>query len=230
MPKRRYKDIEIGDSFGRLIVVTRLPRLPYEDLFWRCSCSCGKMTIVVDQSLKSGGTKSCGCLRVEVTQERTTTHGHTSKLRSKTGSTPEYEAWKQMIGRCYGTYTASYKTHGARGIRVCDDWRHSFGAFLIYMGLKPSPELTLERINNNGNYEPGNVKWATKKEQARNRRTNRLITVNGVTKCLQEWSEDSGVSHTLILYRLRAGWGEEELLTAPDLRRKRHEYNTCICS
>jgi len=123
--------------------------------------------------------------------------------------TPEYSTWSLMIQRCEDPSSDRYGYYGGRGISVCPKWRTSFAAFLEDVGPKPSPAHSLDRIDPNGNYEPGNVRWATKKEQARNRRTNRLLTVNGETRCLSEWSEITGIPKTTLRLRLERGWPPE---------------------
>lgn len=129
--------------------------------------------------------------------------------------TPEFMARSAMIKRCYNPKCKDYKYYGARGIRVCEEWLGSFELFLSDVGFKPSAQHSLDRYpNNNGNYEPGNVRWATKKEQANNRRNNRLITFQGETKTLTEWAEVLGLpAPALSLRIIRMGWSTEEALT-----------------
>ena len=125
--------------------------------------------------------------------------------------TSEYFAWSGMRERCFNKNNQSYERYGGRGITVCERWqgRDGFTNFLADMGQKPTPGHTIERRDNNGNYEPGNVRWATRKEQARNTRRNRLITSGGETKCLHEWAEVSGINPFTILRRLKVGWPVE---------------------
>jgi len=129
---------------------------------------------------------------------------------------PEYIAWLAMRARCYyAKNQVTYRNHGARGITVCDQWRHSFATFLRDMGPRPGPEYSLERKDNNGNYEPGNCKWATRTEQRRNTRTNRLITFNGRTQPQSAWQEETGLMWDTIYTRLKRGWSVEKTLTTP---------------
>lgn len=132
-------------------------------------------------------------------------------------ATPTYHAWRNMIDRCEKRSTINFQDYGGRGIKVCSRWRESFAAFLEDMGPKPSPGRTssLDRIDNDGNYEPGNVRWATRIEQARNKRNNRLITINGITRCAAEWCEVSGVPWSMAKSRLRRGWSEERTFSEP---------------
>jgi hypothetical protein len=130
-----------------------------------------------------------------------TTHRHTSK-----GGTKEYRAWRAMLNRCYREKDISYHRYGGRGVTVCDAWRKDFVAFLNEVGMSPSPEHSIDRFpDNNGNYEPGNVRWATRKEQDRNRRSSHTLTIDGVTKTIVEWCEASGLKHTTISRRLERG-------------------------
>lgn len=126
--------------------------------------------------------------------------------------TPEYDAWSTMKYRCNCATSASYRNYGGRGIRVCDEWNRSFKAFLRDVGPRPSKEHSIDRINNSGNYEPGNVRWATKAEQGRNRRTNVMVTYGGITLCIKDWSKITGLHRTTIGKRLCRGQSLEEVL------------------
>lgn len=172
--------------------------------FWRCRCSCGTVKDVDHGALVSGGTKSCGCLR----KERATKHGGYK--------TPEYGIWACMVNRCRNPNYGQYKDYGGRGISVHQEWVTSFSAFLADVGPRPSPLHTLDRFpNKNGNYEPGNVRWATRKEQQRNTRSNRMLTFNGETLCVTEWAERLGIKPDVIRKRLRTGWTVEEIIRTP---------------
>lgn len=148
------------------------------------------------------------------------THGDTTEA---VGYTSEYTAWQSMRRRC-GPAANDHERprYFGRGIRVCDRWLVSFENFLADMGRKPTPRHTLERVNNDGNYEPGNCRWATPREQARNRTSNRLVSAMGLTLTVAEWAERTGLSRALIRYRLEAGWDLHEALTStPDKTRRR---------
>jgi hypothetical protein len=130
----------------------------------------------------------------------------------------EHGTWKAMMQRCFDEAFPLYRYYGGRGIIVCERWRgpDGFASFLADMGPKPSPTYSLDRHpDQNGNYEPGNCRWATKREQARNRRDNVLLTLNGVTCCLMEWAEKLGVKYITLASRVRAGWSAERTLTTP---------------
>ena len=143
------------------------------------------------------------------------TNGMTDR-KDKYGRTKSYRAWRMMMTRCYNPNHESWPLYGGRGIRVCDSWKNSFHAFLADMGHPPSDDHSLDRYPNmNGHYEPGNVRWATAKEQSRNRRSNRLLTCWGRTKTMVEWAEEIGLSCEGIAARIGRGWPLERTLATP---------------
>jgi len=125
---------------------------------------------------------------------------------------PEYYIWVSMKQRCNNPTDRKYKNYGGRGIKVCPEWQSNFARFLKDVGYRPTDQHSLERIDNDGNYEPGNVKWATKYEQVRNSRHNVFITVNGRTQCAMDLSTETGINRRTILYRYRSGWTGERIL------------------
>ncbi len=141
-------------------------------------------------------------------------------------NTSECRIWKGMIARCHNPKSKDYGRYGARGIVVCDAWRASAAAFFASMGARPSASHGIDRIDNDGPYNASNCRWATNTEQARNRRSNRLITLRGETLCVAEWAERLGVSRQVIRHRLESGWSDEAALTLPRNHSYRHDDPT----
>lgn len=199
------KDLS-GRRFGKLLVIGPAPRLG-KSLAWFCRCDCGAETSVSRSCLTSGKTRTCGCSR-----SKPKSHGHSGRGRVS----PEYRAWKSMMNRCTNTKAIDWRSYGGRGIAVCDRWR-SFESFLADMGPRPHG-CSIDRIDNNGNYEPGNCRWSTPMEQGQNRRTSRLVTHNGVTLTATEWSRRLGGDLQIVHNRLDAGWSVEDAVTRPPRR------------
>lgn len=207
----------LGQQFGRLTIIRawRIKGGPARSCIWcECRCSCGNTKEVRLQCLRSGNTQSCRCLGRELVGNRRRTHGKTF--------TPEWEAWRRMVSRCEKKHNPDYPNYGGRGIAVCLRWR-TFDNFLTDMGVRPSPTHSLDRINNNGDYEPSNCRWATKREQTLNRSTTQWVTFNNETRCLRDWSSRVGVSDTCIAHRLKRGMSVHDALTLP--RQKRGKSN-----
>jgi len=197
-----------GQVFGYLTVKSFSGR-KRKVSFWQCQCSCGNVCEVRSGNLKNGHTNSCGCFKSAIN----TTHGG-SRLC-------EYRIWNLMRQRCSNKNLKTFKHYGGRGITVCERWRNSFDAFLDDMGRRPSEKHSIDRIDNNGNYEPGNCRWTTQRQQSRNKRTNRKILFNGLLLSVIEWCEITGVSKNCLLTRLNRGWSVEQALTKSVQARKR---------
>jgi hypothetical protein len=153
----------IGQRHNRLTVVAPVLEIPAgRTAKWLCRCDCGNKTVVERQKLLKGHTGSCGCLSRELTSKRARKHGK--------WETSEWSTWSAMKKRCNAPTAINYHLYGGRGITVCQEWMNSFEAFFAHVGQKPSPSHSIDRIDNNGDYEPGNVRWATPKEQRANSR------------------------------------------------------------
>lgn len=203
-----------GVRHGMLVVVAHAGRNRHKHHVWLCRCDCGNEKVVEGAYLRTGHTRSCGCATAVLIGTRRRRHGH-APLGNPSR---EYITWNGMKRRCYSPKVEMYPIYGGRGIKVCDRWRDSFEAFLADMGPKPAG-FSLDRIDPDGNYEPGNCRWATAGEQSRNRRTARMLTINGVTRNLSEWSRLTGLRHTTILWRLRNGKPIEAAIDAQDGRK-----------
>lgn len=215
MEKTKRIDLT-GQRFGMLTVTAYDHTGNYWESYWRCRCDCGNEAVVRSKSLRQGVTKSCGCQSSRYTCTKRTTHGAT-RGREKSH---EYRCWAMMKNRCLAPTSHAYSKYGGRGITVCVRWRGSFAAFLEDMGPSPSPGHSIDRIDNDGDYCPENCRWATKKEQARNRTRSRFLTCRGETKTIAEWSEIGGVHPSTIAMRLKLEWTDEDAVFAPIRSRK----------
>lgn len=196
----------MGHQFGRLTVIKRVDNANDGHARWLCRCACRKITIVRSNNLRNGTTRSCGCLAIDNTKQRSVIHGYARKNKSKI-----YQIWRSMINRCTNINSKDYKNYGARGIRVCKRW-FKFENFLTDMGERPD-NMTLDRVDNNGNYCKENCRWATIKQQHRNMRSNIFFTINSETKCLKEWCEIRNLKYSTVSMRINQyGWNIEEAL------------------
>lgn len=200
-----------GKRYGRIVVIRLIESRPRGLSLWLCRCNCGTVLNLTSKRLSNKAIESCGCKKIEVVSalKNRLTHGMVG--------TPEYRSWQHMKERCLNKKSKSYPAYGGRGIKICQEWIDSFEAFLKSVGNRPSTRHSIDRFpDNNGNYEPGNVRWATASEQARNRRTNNIIELNGQQKTLAEWSESTGISVYTIMSRLyQSKWSVEKSLTTP---------------
>lgn len=182
-----YTDL-IGKTFNRLTVIEKMPPVFNGRRRWRCSCVCGGETIVPTFEITSGGTKSCGCLGIEILRANRVKH-----MENK--NSKEYMAWCGMKARCYNKNGTKYSRYGKRGIIVCDRWRDNFSNFLEDMGRAPTAEHSLDRIDNDGNYEPINCRWAIELVQANNKSTCVNIEHLGEVKTMKQWADHYSIPY-----------------------------------
>lgn len=198
-------------QFGKLRVIARAPREDGKQngAYWACKCDCGNQLVVPASSLRSGVRKSCGCLKRERLGASLRTHGGSR--------TREFHIWSDMRARCHRPTHASYPEYGGRGIIVCDRWRvgengqPAFACFIADMGQRPDASMSIDRIDNNGNYEPGNCRWATSSEQQSNTRRTVRIVYEGVNMALADAIRAAGnvVKWDVARQRIRRGWDVE---------------------
>lgn len=199
--------------YGKWTVLVQTER--YNDK-WLCRCTCGNERLVVAKNLRNGHSTQCKqCAGLQ--------NGGTARMRhgeSHGKETPEYRAWTAMNERCYRVRMHAYPHYGGRGISVADEWRGVGGyeRFLAHVGRRPASGYSIDRIDNDKNYEPGNVRWATRQQQMNNRRNNHLVTFKEETRTVADWSRITGVSAARIRQRLRKGWSIERTLTEPVTR------------
>ena len=207
------KKLELrGQKFGRLTVIASAESDKKGNGRWLCKCDCGKEVVIVGYRLNTGYTKSCGCLQREITGKRASKH-------NKYG-TRLHTVWRHMKERCNNPNSQDYHNYGGRGISYCSEWTE-FNPFYEWATKNGySDELTLDRIDVNGNYEPSNCRWADKKIQANNTRVNRRITINGVTKTMTEWSDETGVKAGTIWWRHENGITGQDLIKKGRLNRR----------
>lgn len=212
----RFLD-KTGKKFNQWTVVVYAGKRK-NDHVWQCRCDCGTEAIVYGGLLVSGRSKSCGCCKSVAISKARRIHGHTHES-GKRNATPEYNAWTRMKDRCYNPNAERYNRYGGRGIKVCNRWLHSFENFLTDVGFRPSRKHSLDRSEVNGNYEPGNVRWATAKEQSRNKERTVFVTWQGKRMPLVELIDDvlpkaDRGFYCRILRKLKNGLSIENALVA----------------
>lgn len=202
-----------NQRFGRLVAVAATDMRASHRVVWRCLCDCGNEAFAQSAHLVDGRRVSCGCAKVAGTQirKKRPRHGHyVGNVAS-----PTYSTWSGMQTRCFNKTAPAYKHYGARGITVCERWR-TFDNFLADMGAKPA-RCSIDRIDVNGNYEPGNCRWATSKEQSRNKRNTGVVMHRGALVPSVDVSVSLGAERHLVAERLAKGWSHEDATTTPPL-------------
>lgn len=208
-----------GQKFGRLTVIERAGSTKHGAAKWMCECDCGNKKAVIGDELRKGNTTSCGCYAKEVAKE-TATHFIAGKNKTH-GITmsPIYREWTSMKQRCYNTKNKSFKNYGGRNIKVCDRWVNSFDAF--YKDVSKLPNFgnhgySLNRIDNNGDYEPNNVEWADAVTQANNRRSSRYVCYNGQQLTIAQLSRLTNMPYKKIYKRIvLLHWEIEKAISTP---------------
>ncbi len=193
----------VGNKYNRLTVLSFDKSINYKT-YWICECECGVIKSIYSANLKNGNTKSCGCYEIEQTSKRFFKHGNSAKNNEKCST--EYSSWQSIKNRCLNPTVINYNDYGGRGIIICDRWKNSFENFLQDMGNKPDKSYSIERIDVNGNYEPSNCKWATKIEQANNKRNNIIILdtiTNKIYSSIAEASRDINMNFKTLWQQLK---------------------------
>jgi len=189
----------LGKRFGRLVVVGPVIKNKWGNIYRLCRCDCGKEKMIYVNSLVSGHSKSCGCLRKEISRSKFTTHGKTD--------TRTYRIWCAMKTRTTNKNDPAYKNYGGRGIKLCPKW-NTFSNFLRDMGVCPAGK-EIDRIDNDKGYSPGNCRWTTRKQNQNNKRSNRFLECRGKRQTLMQWANERKVNESLIRSRLNSGWSVE---------------------
>ncbi len=212
MPKYpvRCEDLT-GRTFERLTVLERAENRRDGSAQWKCQCKCGNIrTLRRHHLIGKDAYVSCGCYSAEATGKRALSHGHTRRVNGRSSTSPEYRSWNAMIQRCLNPNAPEYKYYGGRGISICEKWK-TFASFYADMGDRP-PGKSLDRKDPNGNYEPSNCRWATRSEQASNKRNSLLIAFKGKSQCAMDWSQETGIPYSTIRGRCKRGLSPEEIL------------------
>lgn len=226
-PSPHFKDLT-GQTFNRLTVLFRVANSKAGQARWRCRCTCGSFCDVLGVNLRNNNTSSCGCWRVDNCRQLRTKHGAAPAGHQ----TVEYITWTRIKGRTMNPRNADYKRYGQRGIKICAGWAHSFASFLADMKARPSPQHSIERCDNAGNYScghcaecltngwPANCCWADRVTQANNTRRNHLLTFKGETRSIAQWEKHFGFASGVVSGRIQYGWSVPKALTTPSRKSK----------
>lgn len=208
-----------GQKFGMLTAVRNTNEKYLSSYLWEFKCDCGNTVVRPGPRVKIGTVKSCGCATSDMIAKARTTHGLTVGRRKKENKSlpKEYRVWLGIKNRCTNRNDASFLEYGARGVYVCTEWMESYEAFFAHIGPCPSDNLSIDRIDTKEGYVPGNVRWATSKEQANNRTTNRMVEIDNEVKTLAQWVDYFGlVEYACARHRIvKRGWDPKLALTVP---------------
>jgi hypothetical protein len=194
-----------GHRYGSLVVISPTDERSNKSMVWLCRCDCGLIVRAASDQMRAGNKKSCGCQRYVRTAPMNQTHG---MCYSRV-----YKVWDAMIGRCTRPKAARYERYGGRGIKVCERWM-KFANFLADMG-EPADGMSIDRIANDGDYEPSNCRWATRQEQARNTSRTTFLEIGGIKKPVSVWADEAGIDRAVFAARIRSGWTSDRALTQP---------------
>lgn len=205
-----------GQKFNRWTVISRAQNDKRGQAQWNCVCECGNTSIVGGKDLRLGKSRSCGCLQKDTMSVLSRKHGHSNERL--------YRIWNVMRQRCKNKNVPEYKRYGQRGISVCAEWDNSFESFYLWaINNGYANDLSIDRIDVNGNYEPSNCRWATAIQQARNKRKHRLFEFRGEKKMLIEWTEELGLNYYRVRNRIyKDKWTVEEAFTTPKMKSRAH--------
>lgn len=201
-----------GDRFGRWVAVSYVGYLKKQS-WWMCRCDCGVEKMVSLSLLRRGASKSCGCLQSEVAREVARRQGIKNRTHGDSGK-KLYSIWVGMMRRCYNEKHVSFRHYGGRGIGVCSAW-HDYRKFADDVGAIPFDGAELDRVDNDGDYQPSNWRWASRSQQLNNTRVNRNLTFGGRTQSATEWCRELGLNRNSLQGRLRLGWSDEAALSKP---------------
>lgn len=213
-----FKDLT-NKRVSRLLVIRRYPENnKFGQVQWECLCECGNITIVGTSQLRPNRTTSCGCFQKEAVRNASLTHGMSSSA--------EYRTWNKIRERCYNERDKRYSDYGGRGITMCEEWRNSFEAFYRDMGKRPSSSHSIDRKDNNKGYDKENCRWATRIEQANNKRNNAIYELNGKVKTLAGWCRELHLNYDFVQQRLSRGWSFEKAIVSAKAKLITYEDTT----
>jgi hypothetical protein len=200
-----------GNKYGQLLVIKQVGLTKCKRALWQCLCDCGNLSKVISHSLTSGHTKSCGCNRYAFPGYNRQKHGH-AKLDCRQ---PEFNTWMNIKARCYNKNNSHYKYYGGKGVIVCDRWLgdNGYENFYADMGPRPSKKHSIDRYPDvNGNYDPNNTRWATTKQQNRNKTNNHWIEYKGENLILADWAAKLSIKTSQIIYFLKKGKSMDDII------------------
>lgn len=203
--------IEIGRTYNQLTVLGKDGKNKDRATLWRCICSCGNEISRKGYLITSGHTKSCGCFKKQVTTRRSTKHG----MARRGHISPEHSIWRLIIDRCCNPKNRAWERYGGRGIKLYSEWKESFQLFYEYIGPRPSPLHSINRIDNDRGYEPGNIEWATVEQQNNNTRRSVFLIFKGRKQTVGQWAKELSIDQRKIRDRLHLGWHVHYALLAP---------------